>query len=223
MLTRYRYGPHKIGKILHQAFCMTLNGQPLETSTISPPQSEPVTPLLSSAPEFPVISPPPTSATQDFATRAPVKEVQIEIREHPAIVPDTPRIAKPKEVTLQEPEIVPQQETPANGDTNGEKEQEEDGLRVLLVEDNEINLKLLVATMRKLKLEYVTAINGLDAFNSYKDCGGNFDVIFMGSCIPPLSNRSFINKIQTSPCQSCPGLNPHGTFAALKRNADCNP
>lgn len=57
-------------------------------------------------------------------------------------------------------------------------------MRVLLVEDNEINLKLLVATMRKLKLDHVTATNGLEAFNSYKDCDGKFDVIFMGM-LPP--------------------------------------
>ena len=55
-----------------------------------------------------------------------------------------------------------------------------DGLRVLLVEDNEINLKLLVAYMRKLKLNHSTAINGLEALNTYKEADGRFDVIFMG-------------------------------------------
>lgn len=51
---------------------------------------------------------------------------------------------------------------------------------MLLVEDNEINLKLLVAYMKKLKLPHTTAINGLEALNAYKDCDGRFDVIFMG-------------------------------------------
>jgi hypothetical protein len=54
------------------------------------------------------------------------------------------------------------------------------GYRVLLVEDNEINMKLLVAYMRKLKLNHATAINGLDALNTYKEANGCFDVIFMG-------------------------------------------
>ena len=58
---------------------------------------------------------------------------------------------------------------------------ESDGLRVLLVEDNEINLKLLVAYMRKLKLDHTTATNGLEALNAYKDCNGKYDVVFMGS------------------------------------------
>jgi hypothetical protein len=58
-----------------------------------------------------------------------------------------------------------------------------DGMRVLLVEDNEINLKLLVAYMRKLKLNHATACNGLEAVNAYKDAHEekkHFDVIFMG-------------------------------------------
>ena len=55
-----------------------------------------------------------------------------------------------------------------------------DGLRVLLVEDNVINLKLLVAYMRKLKLNHSTAINGLEALNIYKEANGQFDAIFMG-------------------------------------------
>jgi CheY-like chemotaxis protein len=54
------------------------------------------------------------------------------------------------------------------------------GFRVLLVEDNEINMKLLVAYMRKLKLNHAAAINGLEALNTYKEANGCFDVIFMG-------------------------------------------
>ena len=64
--------------------------------------------------------------------------------------------------------------------TQASAEPEQGGMRVLLVEDNEINLKLLVAYMRKLKLEHATATNGLEAANAYKECEGNFDVIFMG-------------------------------------------
>jgi hypothetical protein len=59
-----------------------------------------------------------------------------------------------------------------------------EGMRVLLVEDNEINLKLLVAYMRKLKLNHATAINGLEALNVYKEANGKFDVIFMGRSSP---------------------------------------
>jgi CheY-like chemotaxis protein len=54
-------------------------------------------------------------------------------------------------------------------------------MRVLLVEDNEVNMKLLVAYMRKLKLNHSTAINGLEALNTYKEAKGDFDAVFMGS------------------------------------------
>lgn len=57
------------------------------------------------------------------------------------------------------------------------------GSRVLLVEDNEINMKLLVAYMRKMKLNHATAINGLEALNTYKEANGCFSVIFMGKCL----------------------------------------
>jgi CheY-like chemotaxis protein len=60
-------------------------------------------------------------------------------------------------------------------------------LRVLLVEDNEINLKLLIATMRKLRITHSTATNGLEALNTYKDCHGAFDVIFMDISMPVMS------------------------------------
>ncbi|EHK96021.1 putative Sensor protein gacS [Glarea lozoyensis 74030] len=60
-------------------------------------------------------------------------------------------------------------------------------MRVLLVEDNEINLKLLVATMRKLKIIHTTAMNGLEALNAYKDCRGQFDVVFMDISMPVMS------------------------------------
>ena len=64
------------------------------------------------------------------------------------------------------------------------------GFRVLLVEDNEINMKLLVACMRKLKLDHATAINGLEALNKYKEANGCFDVIFMGTCVLQFSDLS---------------------------------
>ena len=54
------------------------------------------------------------------------------------------------------------------------------GTRVMLVEDNNINLKLLVACMKKLNVAYDTAVNGLEALNLYKEADGNFDVILTG-------------------------------------------
>ena len=54
-------------------------------------------------------------------------------------------------------------------------------LRALLVEDNEINLRLLIACMQKLRLSHLAATNGLEALQTYKSNKGRFDVVFMGS------------------------------------------
>ena len=150
---------------------MLSNGVPLETSISSPLESEPVTPVVAHAPEFPIS--PPTSATLDFAQRTPLKEVKVQVQEHATIEPTPPT------------QVTSEQENAKPAPTNGETPKEDKGLRVLLVEDNEINLKLLIATMRKLKLDHATAVNGLEAFNSYKDCEGKFDVIFMGALLFP--------------------------------------
>lgn len=168
------YGPHKIGKILHQAFCMMSNGVPSELAITSPAESEPVTPIVAHLPDFPIS--PPISATVDFAHRTPPKEVQIQVKEHPAVESNSPIQVKSSEQENAKPPL-----------TNGDTPDSEKALRVLLVEDNEINLKLLIATMRKLNLDHATAVNGLEAFNSYKDCEGNFDVIFMDISMPVMS------------------------------------
>ncbi|KFX96452.1 hypothetical protein O988_05303 [Pseudogymnoascus sp. VKM F-3808] len=56
--------------------------------------------------------------------------------------------------------------------------------KVLLVEDNAINLKLLVMCMKKLKHDYVTAINGLEAVTAYKAASNTYDVVFMDIQMP---------------------------------------
>ncbi|KAK2630258.1 hypothetical protein QTJ16_001078 [Diplocarpon rosae] len=175
------FGPHKIGKILHQAFCTASYGQPLEASMVSP-QNNPQTPSIDLSPGLPGTS--PTSAALDFAVRTLLEEVPEPIHGHPAAVPVHPVAPKPKDARLQEP-VEAAEQASAHGKMLAGKEK--DGLRVLLVEDNEINLKLLIATMRKLKLEHATAINGLEALNSYKDCDGAFDVIFMDISMPVMS------------------------------------
>ncbi|CAL3964860.1 hypothetical protein PZA11_002235 [Diplocarpon coronariae] len=175
------FGPHKIGKILHQAFCTASYGQTLETSMISP-QNEPQTPTTGLSLGFSSMS--PTSVNLDFAVPPPLKKEPARIHGYPAVVPDDPVADETKCARLQELEKMSEQAF-ANGKILAEEEKH--GLRVLLVEDNEINLKLLVATMRKLKLEHTTAINGLEALNSYKDCDGAFDVIFMDISMPVMS------------------------------------
>ena len=86
---------------------------------------------------------------------------------------------------------------------------DDDHLRILLVEDNVINLKLLVAYMRKLNLPHSTACNGLEALNTYKDAYPNhpFNVIFMDISMPIMSGiestthiRRFEKETSAEPC-----------------------
>jgi hypothetical protein len=51
---------------------------------------------------------------------------------------------------------------------------------VLLVDDNDVNLKLLVAFMKKAKFPYHTASNGLEALEVYKTNVGYIPVVLMG-------------------------------------------
>jgi signal transduction histidine kinase len=57
---------------------------------------------------------------------------------------------------------------------------EEPTLNVLLVEDNDINLRILVAHMKKEGYRYTTARNGLEALNIFKAHPTKFGVILMG-------------------------------------------
>jgi hypothetical protein len=160
-----------LAKILHQAFC-----QPQARSSTSEETVE--TPVLLTPPtpiETQSLS--PTSETHDFAPIAPLQTISLPHIE-PILIPKTAEERKEEISEVREPP------TPVTASTPIVTVHQEDGMRVLLVEDNEINLKLLVATMRKLKLDHVTATNGLEALNSYKDCGGKFDVIFMGMSSP---------------------------------------
>ncbi|KAF7944499.1 hypothetical protein EAE96_010890 [Botrytis aclada] len=85
----------------------------------------------------------------------------------------TLQIAKPK------PELV---STPESSTASTIKTLER--TVVLLVEDNIINLKILVHSMKKLKETHDTASNGLEAFEKYKKAPGSFKLIFMDISMP---------------------------------------
>lgn len=51
---------------------------------------------------------------------------------------------------------------------------------ILLVDDNGINISLLVAFMKKLNLDYITAQNGQEALDSYKKHFSQIRVVLMG-------------------------------------------
>ncbi|PKY02327.1 sensor histidine kinase/response regulator [Aspergillus campestris IBT 28561] len=75
-------------------------------------------------------------------------------------------------------------------------EQQERELRVLIVDDNEINIKLLATFMRKIGCSYETATNGLEAWEKYKTSSGGFDYVLMDISMPIMDGIVSSSKIR---------------------------
>jgi CheY-like chemotaxis protein len=69
--------------------------------------------------------------------------------------------------------------------------------KVLLVEDNSINMKLLVATMRKLKRPYTSASNGLEAVSAYSSEPASFALILMDISMPVMDGYTATELIRS--------------------------
>ncbi|KAI0202290.1 hypothetical protein F4808DRAFT_71649 [Astrocystis sublimbata] len=71
--------------------------------------------------------------------------------------------------------------------------------RVLLVDDNAINLKLLTTFVKKFKLFHAEAINGLEAVNKFKEAskdGAPFDVVLMDLQMPIMNGLEATREIR---------------------------
>ncbi|KAI5208588.1 hypothetical protein E4T39_01362 [Aureobasidium subglaciale] len=69
-------------------------------------------------------------------------------------------------------------------------------LKVLLVEDNSINMKLLVATMRKLKRPYTCAANGLEAVTAYASSPASYALVLMDISMPVMDGYTATEMIR---------------------------
>ncbi|KAH8424934.1 hybrid sensor histidine kinase/response regulator [Aspergillus melleus] len=69
-------------------------------------------------------------------------------------------------------------------------------LKILIVDDNEINIKLLEAFMRKLGCEYCIARNGLEALEAFKAEPKSFGVILMDISMPIMDGLESTRSIR---------------------------
>ena len=67
-------------------------------------------------------------------------------------------------------------------------------ISVLIVEDNIINLKLLEAFMKRLKVRWHTAMNGRDAVNKWKT--GGFHLVLMDIQLPVMNGLDATKEIR---------------------------
>ncbi|KAF7876742.1 hypothetical protein EAF04_001826 [Stromatinia cepivora] len=66
----------------------------------------------------------------------------------------------------------------------------------LLVEDNPINMKILIACMKKLNMRYYCAVNGQQAVSQYKNAKKKPDVIFMDISMPVMNGFEASQRIR---------------------------
>jgi CheY-like chemotaxis protein len=71
--------------------------------------------------------------------------------------------------------------------------------RILLVDDNDINLKIMVTYMQKLQCSFEVATNGLQAYDKYRDTaekGHCFDFVLMDVSMPVMNGLCASRKIR---------------------------
>ncbi|CAI7604941.1 unnamed protein product [Penicillium pancosmium] len=86
--------------------------------------------------------------------------------------------------------LPPLNEYPSQDNDNGSS------TSILLVDDNDINIRLLVAFMRKLKFNYLIARNGQEALDSFKENADKINVILMDISMPVMNGIEATRRIR---------------------------
>ncbi|KAJ5681662.1 uncharacterized protein N7477_001602, partial [Penicillium maclennaniae] len=77
------------------------------------------------------------------------------------------------------------------------------GIHVLIVDDNEINLKIMATFMQKSGCSYETASNGLIALEKYSTSSRRFNFILMDLSMPVMDGIVSTNKIRQYENEAC--------------------
>ncbi|KAL1628296.1 hypothetical protein SLS54_001869 [Diplodia seriata] len=106
-------------------------------------------------------------------------------------------ITQPKCLSIIDPDTIPRtlvERYPT--DTSTQEPPTATHLRILLVDDNRINLSLLTAFMRRYNFDYQEAMNGLQAVEAYKRDGGHFDYVLMDLTMPVMDGMAATREIR---------------------------
>ncbi|KAK5115852.1 hypothetical protein LTR85_009446 [Meristemomyces frigidus] len=191
-------GPRKLMRSIVAAKNTNANGteRPISPDSVTPRLLEDFYPggkgLQSEDGHFPWHSGTPSPAEQDgrSGTDPPVR---------PQL--PRPRISRRYQSALQSSRLPPTSADSSASSEHGEPTTNGNDIpaersTVLLVEDNEINMKLLVALMKKSKLEYECAGDGLQALNAYTATPSKFLLVLMDITMPVMDGFTCTAKIR---------------------------
>ncbi|KAF8429190.1 hypothetical protein EV426DRAFT_527442 [Tirmania nivea] len=163
------------------------------TSTANSAQSGSSTPvlLMPKASRTSRVNSEPSSSVQGPHTAVPpLATPPIAEAAPPPPIPTSPppaRVASPR------PKKFIKNEKPKSGPT-GLMEGTVPPINVLIVEDNNINLKLLEAFMKRMKVRWQSAVNGLEAVNKWR--AGGFHLVLMDIHLPVMNGLDATKEIR---------------------------
>ncbi|KAJ5632834.1 hypothetical protein N7490_009173 [Penicillium lividum] len=186
-------GPHKLARSVLK--CLQ-HGQPAVLTPASvlhdpmdlPIRSAPPSTVVGSPIISPVASPPPAEITQTGDVGSPVSTGDTDdTGDTPPISPSV--ITAPPEEIVAAPLPAPLAETAVTPSRTS---------RILVVDDNRINLTLMITFMKKRKLpELMAAENGKVAVEAVEQSQNGFDIIFMDMSMPVMNGFEATRAIRS--------------------------
>ncbi|POS73987.1 histidine kinase, partial [Diaporthe helianthi] len=188
-------GPRKLAKVLSLAFnrWAAVNAEWVSSGAESPAAvvttqaaattAEPKGPLLQQQQQQHGLERPPLRP-RPLSRSSGSDDSGINVRSAASSQEDLPTRAKPQQ---QRQAVVAAGGSPTDAGAQ---------VRVLLVEDNPINLKILSAVMRKLGIKFHTATNGQEAVDAYKEDPGRCVYILTDVSMPVMDGFESTRQIR---------------------------